>query len=147
MHSAFSVAPVPSVHLAPNCSPTTRPSTACPEAATQFHVFEYGQMPRPRSCTAHASCDASMVQLRSPTLTVPSAGRVFCFDVNWNLRALQGMTTLSDSCRAGFCTVMSMWMGPCADDGAVAIRRVADAVSSMRSSKPLWWATIVPVHT
>ncbi|MEZ5296378.1 MAG: hypothetical protein R2697_08950 [Ilumatobacteraceae bacterium] len=30
---------------------------------------------------------------------MPVAGRVFCFDVNWKVRSLLGMTTLSDSCR------------------------------------------------
>ena len=96
MHSAFSVKPVPSVHLPPNWSPTVRPSVATPDAAAQFHRFEYGHTPRPRSCTAHAGV-SPIAQLRSPARIDPDAGRVFCFDVNWNRRSLHGMTTLSDS--------------------------------------------------
>ena len=67
------------------------------DAAAQFQRFEYGQMPRPRSCTPHPSWSASTTQVWSPTRTLPCAGRVFCLDVNWNRRSLHGITTFSDS--------------------------------------------------
>ena len=97
MHRAFSVAPVPSVHFPPNCRPTSRPSSARPVAAAQFHRLAYGQMPRPRSWMPHASWVASTVHVRSAMRTEPVAGRLFCFEVNWKRRSLQGITTLSDS--------------------------------------------------
>src|SRR5437870_4939428 len=46
--AAFSVMPVPSVHLPPSWTPIATPSTI-PAPAPQFHLVRYGHLPRPKS--------------------------------------------------------------------------------------------------
>ena len=76
----------------------------------------------------------------------PVAGRVFCFDVNWNVRSLHGMTTLSDSCPTGFATSRSTSMGPSVLEPA-ATNNVALGVSSIRSRNDESRYSTMPVHT
>src|SRR4051794_7410256 len=107
--SPFSVNPEPSVHLAPNCKPTTC-SPDRPAPPPQFHRISDGQRPRPTSSTPHASPPTPpTVHRRSPTTSSPVAGRAWCFDVKLNRSSFHGITTLSDSCPGGSATRTSSW--------------------------------------
>ncbi len=67
-----------------------RPSVR-PDAAPQFQPSERGQRPRPWSSTPQESSPKSYV--RSPSRTVPVAGRAVCLEVYWKRRSSQGTTT------------------------------------------------------
>ena len=103
--TAFSVAPVPSVHRPPTCRPMLRPSGSTPAPAPQFQATSYGQRPRPWSSTAHEPAGTSW---RTPSVViVPDAGRATSLTVYWNRRVDHGTTTARQSWCAGRVTVMS----------------------------------------
>src|SRR3990170_2877887 len=106
---AFSVSPVPSVHLSPRFKPTDCPSHV-PEKEAQFQAVEYRQTPRPKSRQANA-VPGLKSKVLPPIETLPLAGRQFCFEVKWKRSSLQGMTTLSVSWSLG-CSAVS-----CAERG------------------------------
>ena len=98
--TAFSVEPVPSVHLPPSW--IARPG---PLPAAQFHRTAYRHLPRPWSSAAY---DPSPTGYAVPsTVIVPCTGRPMSLTVYWNRRVLHGTTTPRDSWPGGSGTVRS----------------------------------------
>ena len=91
--------PVPSVHLAPTCRPTTwSPARPAPPPQFQRVLRASGRGRRRARPTRPRATDGAA---SSPTTSSPVAGRAWCFDVKLNSSSLHGITTFTDSCPAG----------------------------------------------